>query len=403
MQLVDSLLFSACEIGDLRTIKCLVLHFNVSITQGDKKYLFPIYYACKYGHIDVVKFLISAGGADIGMSNIIKCYLVSCPSIKSLLVDLNCNDQHYPSPFINHFNLYYLEIRNSHHDNVVSFLIFEKKGDTCEIARVQAHSVILEARCPEFYTSNCRFGNREVSLYSFNEFRPTHFSMIIKYLYYGTLFIPQRSMKKFLIRVCSYLQLNKLKHELRSSNSFNLSKPERISDYCIDFQRNYINYFQLEIVEKIINLNEVNLLHFCYQTESKYVNTINKVLFVYPYSTVDCLLNVEDYLIPCHQMILRLQSPYFKQLLTSDFYEAIINKHCLKNGRLLPIFTIDNFSFDAILDIIKFLYTGNCDLEYEKLIEILKACDYYLIEDLKELICAKMSLPLIDTSHFTRR
>lgn len=42
-------------------ITSLVLHFNISITQRDKKYLFPIYYACKYGHKDVVKFLISAG------------------------------------------------------------------------------------------------------------------------------------------------------------------------------------------------------------------------------------------------------------------------------------------------------------------------------------------------------
>jgi hypothetical protein len=319
-----------------------------------------------------------------------------------LLVDLNCSDQYYPSPFINHFNLYYLDIENSQYDNIITFLIFEKKGDMREIARIEAHSIILEARCPEFYTSNCRFGTRKVSLYSFNEFRPAHFRMIIKYLYHGTLFIPQHSMKKFLVRVCSYLRLNKLKHELRSTNNFNLSKPERISDYCADFQRSYINYFQLEIFEKIINLNENNLLHFCYQTKSKYVKTINKVLFIYPYSTVDCLLNVGDYLIPCHQIMLRLKSPYFKQLFTSDFYEAVVNEYCLKKGCLLPIFTMDSFSFDVILDIIKFLYTGNCDLEYEKLVEILKACDYYLIEDLRELICAKMSLPLIDTSHFTR-
>lgn len=85
------------------------------------------------------------------------------------------------------------------------------------------------------------------------------------------------------------------------------------------------------------------------------------------------LISAEKEKIYGHKIILS-RVPYFENLFNSDLMESFQNE-----------IHIENVSYPILLKIIRYVYTSNCNIEYENSICLYEAANYFGLDDLKRM------------------
>ena len=90
----------------------------------------------------------------------------------------------------------------------------------------------------------------------------------------------------------------------------------------------------------------------------------------------DVKIRCEDKTFECHEVILAMRSPVFKTMFASEMSEK-------KSGEV----TIDNFSPEAVSEMLTFIYTGSCNItEHSEMAEeLFRIADMYNIQSLRNL------------------
>ena len=111
-------------------------------------------------------------------------------------------------------------------------------------------------------------------------------------------------------------------------------------------------------------------------TVSKYSISDSKLYAELSKQLCDVKIRCEDKTYECHEVILSMRSPVFKTMFASEMSEK-------KSGQM----TIENFSPEAVAEMLTFIYTGSCNItEYSEMAEeLFRIADMYNIQSLRNL------------------
>eukprot|EP01126_Amoeba_proteus_P060753 TRINITY_DN8079_c0_g1_i2.p1 TRINITY_DN8079_c0_g1~~TRINITY_DN8079_c0_g1_i2.p1 ORF type:complete len:208 (-),score=48.10 TRINITY_DN8079_c0_g1_i2:779-1402(-) len=85
----------------------------------------------------------------------------------------------------------------------------------------------------------------------------------------------------------------------------------------------------------------------------------------------DVTFNVDGHLLPAHKLILRVRSEYFGNMFSSGLSESRDS-----------VITIHDCSKPIFLQVLKFIYTGSCDINHENVTSILEQANLLRLERL---------------------
>jgi len=105
----------------------------------------------------------------------------------------------------------------------------------------------------------------------------------------------------------------------------------------------------------------------------------------------DIILVCDGREIFAHKLILQIRSNQFKGMLSSGLRESRSNK-----------IMITDFSYDIFFEVLRFIYTDNCEITEDNCLNLLQASNYYQLDRLKalcELYCYK-DMDSSNAAHF---
>ena len=89
---------------------------------------------------------------------------------------------------------------------------------------------------------------------------------------------------------------------------------------------------------------------------------------------MDFTIQLQEESVPCHKLILAINSPVLKSMLICGMAEAA-----------QEAVTLENISVETMNIILDYMYCGNVTLNRNQLMDIISACDYLQITELKEM------------------
>jgi len=101
----------------------------------------------------------------------------------------------------------------------------------------------------------------------------------------------------------------------------------------------------------------------------------------------DVIFIVEGKKIYAHKFLLKFRSSHFESMLNSGMKESTASE-----------ITIPDFTYDVILDVMRFIYTGDLTISVERAAEILEVSNYYKLERLK-CMCEEVLRTIIDVEN----
>jgi len=88
----------------------------------------------------------------------------------------------------------------------------------------------------------------------------------------------------------------------------------------------------------------------------------------------DIVFNCQGQTIYAHRFILQLRSEHFRCLFNSGFRESTSG-----------IIDVEDFDYDIFMQIITFMYTGDCHITEDNCSDLIRGADYYSLTRLKEM------------------
>lgn len=394
-------LFNYCRRGKVNKLKQLIEDGDIELNICDQWDSTPLYYACLCGHEKTVEYLLQNGAKCQANTFAGERCLYAAPTqkIREILKDYRAITKDC--------------IRR---DNYVGFfnrcLDNQAYKDFCFVVHGRhffVHKVILASRSTYFLNMFETKWKCKKYLHIKHELVTiSSFQYMLQYVYTDRIDVPicEISDLKRLSRQCHLFELEKKLDEAHKHCYFYTgTKPKMMKDNVS------ILSIQPEFNSSALSESYMYLMHYCIPQRiniKRYPEELPDIFFIelpefeqhsspegktdvtetnsFPYT--DICFQVSGHTFYGHQLFFRGRSDYFNSL--AHFNEL----SSLDNQRHIPTITLNDVTPEAFAVITTFIYTNQCDIPDETILELLHLSSLYLLPTLKKKCANKLSAML---------